>query len=106
MRTINAQIQDVLTGAKTARQIVREEGVGSYAIKFYSCAFGEGEAFRALQAEEALRVAEEASLKPVAVAVDTDRLVRCSCGHTVSPMMVMSASMGTACPDCYDSMSD
>ena len=105
MRLMNAQIQDVLTGAKTARQIVREEGVGCYAIKFYSCNFGEDEAFRALQAEEALRVAEEASLKRVAVAVEAS-MVRCSCGHTVSSMMVMSASMGTACPDCYDSMSD
>jgi hypothetical protein len=105
MRSINAQIKDVLTGAKTARQIVREEGVDSYAIKFYSCDFGEGEAFRALQAEEALRVAEEASLKPVAVAVQVS-MVKCSCGHTVSATMVMSASMGSACPDCYDRMSD
>lgn len=37
---------------------------------------------------------------------DTDTLVRCSCGHTVHRSLVMSASRGTACPDCYDRMSD
>jgi len=105
MRSINAQIKDVLTGAKTARQIVRDEGVDAYAIKFYDCDFGEGEAFMALQKEEALRVAEAAVAKPVAVAVQVS-MVRCSCGHTVSATMVMSASMGSSCPDCYDRMSD
>jgi len=103
MRSINAQIKDVMTGAKTARQIVRDEGVDAYAIKFYDCDFGEGEAFMALQKEEALRVAEAAVAKPVAVQVS---MVRCFCGHTVSATMVMSASMGSSCPDCYDRMSD
>ena len=32
--------------------------------------------------------------------------VTCSCGHTVNAILVMSASMGSSCPDCYDSMSD
>lgn len=32
--------------------------------------------------------------------------VRCDCGHTVARNMVMSASLGTSCPDCYDRMSD
>ena len=102
MRSINAQIQDVLTGAKTARQIVCEEGVDSYAIKYYDYSFAEAPAFKALQAEEALRVSEAAVAKPIAVQVS---MVKCSCGHTVSSTMVMSASMGTACLDCYDRMS-
>lgn len=34
------------------------------------------------------------------------RLVRCACGHTVTTGQVMSASLGTSCPDCYDRMSD
>jgi len=105
MRSINAQIKDVMTGAKTASQIVRDEGVDSYAIKYYDYSFAEGSAFKALQAEEALRVAEAAVAKPVPVAVQVS-MVRCSCGHTVSATMVMSASMGSACPDCYDRMSD
>lgn len=37
-----------------------------------------------------------------AVRVD---LVRCSCGHSVPRVSVMSASVGTSCPDCYDRMS-
>ena len=32
--------------------------------------------------------------------------VKCSCGHTVPKSQVMSASLGTSCPDCYDEMSD
>jgi hypothetical protein len=34
------------------------------------------------------------------------RMVKCACGHTVPASLVMSASLGTSCPDCYDRMSD
>jgi hypothetical protein len=34
------------------------------------------------------------------------RMVMCSCGHEVEAGQVMSASLGTSCPDCYDDMSD
>lgn len=34
------------------------------------------------------------------------RMVKCSCGHTVEASLVMHASLGTSCPDCYDDMSD
>ncbi len=30
---------------------------------------------------------------------------KCSCGHTVPQELVMSASMGSSCSDCYDRMS-
>ena len=33
-------------------------------------------------------------------------LVLCDCGHRVPKSWVMSTSLGTACPDCYDRMSD
>jgi hypothetical protein len=33
-------------------------------------------------------------------------LVECDCGHECGAAMVMSASMGTSCPDCYDTLSD
>lgn len=33
-------------------------------------------------------------------------MVKCSCGHTVPRGSVMSASLGSSCPDCYDRMSD
>lgn len=32
--------------------------------------------------------------------------VLCDCGHSVAPLLVMGASMGSSCPDCYDDMSD
>lgn len=31
--------------------------------------------------------------------------VKCGCGHTVPREWVMSAALGTSCPDCYDRMS-
>ena len=31
--------------------------------------------------------------------------VRAACGHTISRGLLMSASTGTSCPDCYDRMS-
>jgi hypothetical protein len=31
---------------------------------------------------------------------------KCACGHTVEKSQVMSASMGSSCPDCYDRMSN
>jgi hypothetical protein len=32
--------------------------------------------------------------------------VRCSCGHNVPRAQVMNASLGTACPRCYDRLSE
>lgn len=40
-----------------------------------------------------------------AEAVDTTNWVVCDCGHLCPPRQVMSASLGTSCPDCYDRMS-
>jgi hypothetical protein len=31
--------------------------------------------------------------------------VKCDCGHECEKKMVMSASRGTSCPECYDRMS-
>jgi len=31
-------------------------------------------------------------------------MVRCSCGHMCPREWVMSAALGTSCPDCYDRM--
>ena len=33
-------------------------------------------------------------------------MVKCSCGHTIPRTSVMSASLGSSCPDCYDDMSN
>jgi len=34
------------------------------------------------------------------------KMISCDCGHKISQNLVMSASLGTSCPDCYDRMSD
>jgi hypothetical protein len=36
----------------------------------------------------------------------TPRLVMCDCGHEVPANLVMHASRGRVCPDCYDEWSD
>lgn len=43
---------------------------------------------------------------PTLRASATREMVMASCGHTVSRTILMSASMGTTCPDCYDRMSE
>lgn len=48
---------------------------------------------------------QEATQQPPVAPPPVD-LVRASCGHTVSRAVVMSASLGTACPACYDRLSD
>ena len=32
--------------------------------------------------------------------------VKCDCGHSIPRSSVMSASLGTSCPDCYDLLSN
>jgi len=42
--------------------------------------------------------------KPTASKTETE-VVLCDCGHIVEKILVMHASSGTSCPDCYDRMS-
>jgi len=49
-------------------------------------------------AHQAMIAARQAATPPV-------KLVKCACGHTVPSGLVMSASLGTSCCDCYDRMS-
>ena len=35
-----------------------------------------------------------------------ERIIKCSCGHTVPASWVMAANIGSSCPDCYDRLSD
>jgi hypothetical protein len=48
----------------------------------------------------------EAAPAPVAIATPAVKQVKCRCGHTVPQTLVMSASLGSSCPDCYDRMSN
>lgn len=43
--------------------------------------------------------------KTPAPIVQNDVMVKCACGHTVLKNIVMNASLGTCCPECYDRMS-
>ena len=45
-------------------------------------------------------------IRAVAAPKPAPALVKCSCGHSVPRGSVMSASMGSSCPDCYDRMSE
>jgi predicted Zn-ribbon and HTH transcriptional regulator len=47
-------------------------------------------------------IERERAARPVVV----EDMVKCDCGHTVERSQVMSASLGTSCPDCYDEMSN
>jgi len=47
---------------------------------------------------EARLAARRATAPPV-------KLVKCSCGHTIPSGSVMSASLGSSCPNCYDRLS-
>ena len=46
------------------------------------------------------------SEKPLETVPVSQSLVRCSCGHKVEKHLVMSASLGSSCPDCYDRLSN
>lgn len=69
--------------------------------KVKTSGFGIGEAGKA-PASTPLDDYEAQRLQPA----PKGKLVKCGCGHTVPSYLVMNASMGTACPDCYDDMSD
>lgn len=62
--------------------------------------FGIGEAGKVPETTP-LDEIEAARLQPMRPA----KMVRCGCGHTVPAYLVMNASLGTSCPDCYDDMS-
>jgi hypothetical protein len=66
-----------------------------------SSGFGIGEAGK-LPASTPMDELEAERLQPAS----RGKMVRCDCGHTVPSILVMNASLGTSCPDCYDEMSD
>ena len=45
-------------------------------------------------------------IQPATKPVADIELVKCNCGHSVRKSSIMSASMGTSCPECYDRMSN
>lgn len=59
---------------------------------------GKWEARRAAQAAQVTAAPAPARRAPVATVI-------ADCGHEIPRSWLMDASMGTACPDCYDRMS-
>ena len=103
--TINEYIAEVLNGTMTADEAARDMFPKlSYAVEYYSPAQGEWDAYQGIRrAYQALTAAtpKQDPRKP-----DEVEMVACKCGHTVPRSLVMSASMGSSCPDCYDRMSN
>lgn len=97
MRWLNVQNEnyadELIGGAMAFNSLTREQVVA------------------ALESGESLKYRWDCSIRsaaqtaPVAAVVQAVEYVRCDCGHSVARIAVMSASRGTACPDCYDRLS-
>jgi hypothetical protein len=100
-------IDEIVSGRRVASEIVDTENLNPYSVHYYYDAangrYAESDAH--MSAFKALRGAYDAcrgaSMTPM---VEQD-MVLCSCGHHVSHALVMHASFGTSCPECYDRMS-
>lgn len=73
----------------------------------YSNRFGDFDFF---QISEILRQMRYRSIqedkKPAPIELEDKIIVIADCGHKCNKTAIMFASLGTACPDCYDKMSD
>ena len=47
----------------------------------------------------------EIRAKPAPIQRPAVKMVKASCGHTIPQSSLMTASLGTCCPDCYDRLS-
>ena len=108
-RTMADQIEDIVAGRKTAEEIVATEDMSEYGISYFYSADDElsnvDDAH--ITAWHALRRAyRNASSESTVQTSQSENLVRCDCGHDVPRELVMAASLGSSCPDCYDRMSD
>lgn len=75
----------------------------AYAATIHELIFGIGELGRTPETT----ALDELEAVAIERAQGTTRdMVRCGCGHTVARSLVMSASLGTCCPNCYDRLSD
>lgn len=84
----------VKTNNLTTEEIVAKLETGA-AVRFGS---GWSDEIRCADAYTAKIAAQRAAAPPV-------KMVKCSCGHTIPSISVMSASTGSSCPDCYDRLS-
>ena len=105
MKTVNDLINAVNAGTITAEQaadIASKNYRFAAAVRNFSPSTPEQFAgYRPILAAMTTRQTAAAAAPRPAV-----EMVRCSCGHSVPAVQVMRASLGSACPDCYDRMSD
>ena len=60
---------------------------------------------RILPMRETLQGIEKEEKRAYLINKPSEPMVKCDCGHTIPKHSVMSASMGSSCPYCYDNMS-
>jgi hypothetical protein len=94
--TIRECIERMQNGTLTPEQAATGLGEFSYAVGNYSPARGEWDQYRAIVDAHAKLFAKKQ------VARCETELVACDCGHSVHRKLIMAASTGTSCPDCYD----
>lgn len=99
--TINEILNRIAKESLTAEEGARELGEDSYAMKYYECTAEEVRAFWAL--EDAYKTMYP--IKSEVVIPEETFTVVCSCGCSITESLVMTASFGSSCPDCYDKMS-
>ena len=106
-------IEDVITEVKEGRMTAEDAAAlllkkSEYALDYYE-PWGDMNTVETCDVLRSIRAAarkiKEAQPKNTTPCA-TPELVLCGCGHRVPKSQVMHASMGTACPDCYDRMSD
>jgi len=76
-----------------------------YAVEYYE--FPAAPTSREKEVVEMIRERNDAikAEKRNAMSTMRERIVTCTCGHSVPAAQAMSTSRGTACPECYDRMS-
>lgn len=101
-------IAEIISGNRTAAEIVATELLEPYSVHYYYDADSGryAEDHEHMDAFEALRDAYDAHREARRTPLVKPELVLCSCGHRVARALVMHASLGTSCPECYDRMSD
>ena len=108
-KCLNEYINEVATGETKAVEVPFDEL--SYGIENFSWGATEirptdeqvmalMEIRRACRKHEELKKAETPVVQRVAPVMK-----KCRCGHTIPEHLVMNASLGTSCPDCYDRLS-
>jgi len=97
-KTINEALAAIIAGESVEAVAAGIQGTMDYAIDYYDCSRHEEAAMRALRAAY---VPKTLFTKPT----PAEAMAKASCGCTVAKSLLMMASLGSSCADCYDRMS-